>query len=126
MNIDPNTGRVVYGGIIERDMRPAPVLTVRQAAAHYGVSITTIYRRARAGRLIATKNQRGHWVITGTGTTLDQAQTAADLRDSLKATAALAAAPIQGPIRKPFTPDYSDMHNRRRAALNARRELANA
>ena len=48
------------------------------------------------------------------------------MRDRLAARAVLDAAPLQGPARKPFTPDYDDdMFARRRAAM-ARRTLVNA
>lgn len=47
---------------------PAPVavetITAKEAAARLGVSLSTIYRRIRAGKLQATKDQRGRWQIT--------------------------------------------------------------
>jgi len=39
-------------------------MTTTQAAATLGVSIRTIQRRAKAGKLTARKNARGRWVIT--------------------------------------------------------------
>jgi excisionase family DNA binding protein len=121
MNVDPNTGRIVHGGIIERDMRPIAKITVRQAAAHYGVSVTTIYRRVRAGRIVATKNTRGHWEIVE-APTMELAELAADMRDRLTARAALNAAPVH--TCQSYDPQgyADDLYARRRAAM-ARRTL---
>jgi len=45
---------------------PARKMTARELAAELGVSITTIYRRCRAGLLDAVKDAQGRWVITVT------------------------------------------------------------
>lgn len=108
--------------LITQAAAPVKAMTVKEAAAHYGVSTSTIYRRARAGKLIASKNGRGHWVITDTGATVADAQKAAELRDRLIARTNLDRAPIQGPRVKPCAADdfYSAMNKRRRDALAAR------
>lgn len=39
-------------------------VTTKDAAATLGVSVRTIQRWAKAGKVVATKDQRGRWVIT--------------------------------------------------------------
>lgn len=46
---------------------PAPAtreITARELAAQLGVSLTTAYRRIRAGLVQAVKNTAGRWVVT--------------------------------------------------------------
>lgn len=109
--------------LISQATAPVQVMTVKEAAAHYGVSTSTIYRRARAGKLIANKNNAGRWEIRNTGATLADAAVAADLRGRLIARNALDAAPVQGPRVQPCAADdfYSAMNKRRQAAHAARR-----
>lgn len=109
-----------HGNLIERarDMSPK-TLTAAEAAKHYGVSVSTIYRRARAGKLIATKVE-GRWVITNTGKSVHIAARAAELRDSLRNRNALDAAPVHTATSYDPNEYAADMLARRRAALAAR------
>lgn len=43
---------------------PVQEITAREFAARLGVSITTAYRRCRAGAVQAVKDAAGRWVIT--------------------------------------------------------------
>lgn len=114
--------------LVTQATKPVEKLTVKQAAAHYGVSVATIYRRVRAGRIIATKNARGHWEILNNGTTLATAEMATDIRNRMIARNELDRQPAQGPRVAPCAADdfYAGMQARRRTAIAAQRQLTAA
>lgn len=60
-------GAVSY---VTASMKTPLTLNVTEAITHFGVSRSTIYRRIRAGLIVASKNERGQWVIT-TGQTVN-------------------------------------------------------
>lgn len=107
-----------HGDLIERGAETVALLTVKQAAARYGVSVSTIYRRVRAGRIVASKNSAGRWEIVNNGTTLAMAEIAAQLRDRLTQP----TIPAQRPVITHNANGYAtDMLARRRAILAAQR-----
>lgn len=67
-------GRPIEGEILHRlcertgweYVAPTRKVTAREMAARLGVSLTTIYRRCRAGLLNAVKDTQGRWAITVT------------------------------------------------------------
>lgn len=100
-------------------------ITVTQAVSRYGVSRSTIYRRIKAGKLVAEKDARGYWVIT-TGATVDPRmdEVAARLRAELaerraEELAAYSAPRISVVDRSESDDFYSRMFARRRQAINA-------
>lgn len=109
-----------HGDLISRDSETVATITAKEAAARYGVHVSTIYRRCRRGQIIATKNSRGRWEILNNGVSLEVARVAAEMRARFAARATLDAAPIQTAVTRPTFTTGSDMLARRRAAIAAR------